>query len=135
MEATEEDLIKIHELALEERTNTVRGLLNSNKLPEALAESLRKPPTGFLGREDIKIASADVVGEVLDAIKDADIAKSIQNLTPDQVDSLMKYLYRGLATCNKSNTYLKWHEAVYKRGGHGCIIRCLAERKTVVDTR
>ena len=70
----------------------------------------------------------------MNAIKDADIPKAINGLTPDQVDTLMKYLYRGLATYNNSNTYLKWHEAVFKKGGHGSIIRALSERRSVVDT-
>merc|ERR1712137_284652 len=130
---SEADLLKIHQMALEERENTVSGLLNQQKLPEALAESLRKPPTG-ISDDDVKNRSADLVGEVLLAVKDADIKKCIDGLSPDQVDTLMKYIYRGLATYNNSNTYLKWHEQVRAKGGLGCIIRCLAERRSVLDT-
>merc|ERR1711974_477744 len=115
---SEADLLKIHQMALEERQNTVSGLLNQRKLPEALAESLRKPPTG-ISDDDIKNQSADLVGEVLLAVTDA---------------AIMKCIYRGLATCNNSNAYLKWHEHVRARGGLGCIIRCLAERRSVLDT-
>merc|ERR1711974_210029 len=129
----ESDLLKIHQMALEERTSTVNGLVNQQKLPEALVQSLRKPPTG-ISDDDIKNKSADLVGEVLLQIKDSDIQKCIESLTPDQVDTLMKYIYRGLATCNNSNAYLKWHEHVRARGGLGCIIRCLAERRSVLDT-
>lgn len=82
-----------------------------------------------------KNESADLVGEVLLGIKDADIAKCINGLTPDQLDTLMKYIYRGLSTYNNSNTYLKWHEHVRAKGGLGTIIRCLAERRSILDTR
>jgi len=94
---------------------------------------LRKPPSG-ISDEAVKSESADLVGEVLEAIKDGDIKSSVDALTVEQLDSLMKYIYRGLATCNRSNAYLKWHEQALARGGLGSIVRCLAERKTVVDS-
>mmetsp|Transcript_25013 Transcript_25013/g.42768 ORF Transcript_25013/g.42768 Transcript_25013/m.42768 type:complete len:136 (-) Transcript_25013:127-534(-) len=130
---SEADLLKIHQMALEERQSTVTSLLNQQKLPEALAESLRKPPTGITD-EKVKNDSADLVGEVLLQVKDAQIKQCVENLTPEQVDTLMKYIYKGLATYNNCNTYLKWHEQVKAVGGLGCIVRCLAERKSVLDT-
>lgn len=78
---SEADLLKIHQMALEERQSTVTSLLNQfvflilyffmfqpvlfifylffsfifrQKLPEALAESLRKPPTGITD-EKVKV--------------------------------------------------------------------------------
>ena len=78
---SEADLLKIHQMALEERQSTVSSLLNQfvflilyffmfqpvlfifylffsfifrQKLPEALAESLRKPPTGITD-EKVKV--------------------------------------------------------------------------------
>ena len=131
-EFSDEELIKIHSLALEERTGTVRGLLNQGKTQDALVESLRKPPLA-VKNDDIKSRSSLLVGDVLTAIKEADVNGHCNALNDDQIDILMKYIYKGLATCENSNVYLRWHEAAKAKGGLGCIIRALAEKKNILD--
>jgi len=44
---------------------------------------------------------------------------------------LMKYIYRGLEDGENSTALLKWHSAVAEKGGLGCIVRALAERRTI----
>ena len=129
---SDDELIKIHSLALQERTSTVRQLLNQGKTQDALIESIRKPPLGVKDA-DIKNNSSLLVGDVLNAVKEADVQNHVNALNDDQIDILMKYIYKGLATCENSNTYLRWHEAAKAKGGLGCIIRALAEKRNILD--
>ena len=81
----------------------------------------------------VQMESANLVAEVLTGIKETEISKSLDGLTPDQLDALMKYIYCGFATYENCNTYLKWHAQVVSKAGLGTIVRALAERKSVVD--
>ena len=66
-------------------------------------------------------------------IKDADIAGTVNALTLEQCDVLMKYLYRGLGQPSKKHDvyqhFLKWHPIVLKRAGHASIMRAISEVK------
>jgi len=72
-----------------------------------------------------------LVTSVLVAIKEADMKKNIDSLSSDDLDVLMKYIYRGLEDGENSTALLKWHSAVAEKGGLGCIVRALAERRTI----
>lgn len=72
-----------------------------------------------------------MVVSVLAAIKEADMKKNVDNLNPDELDVLMKYIYKGLEDGENSTALLKWHAAVSEKGGLGCIVRALAERRTI----
>ncbi|KJE93179.1 hypothetical protein CAOG_004005 [Capsaspora owczarzaki ATCC 30864] len=87
-----------------------------------------------LGR-DKSVAS---VLSVLTATKTADIAKIVGNLNPEQIDVLMKYVYRGMNVDgkskndeNQSGILLAWHAAVFAVGGHGSIIRVITDRRSL----
>lgn len=72
-----------------------------------------------------------VVVSVLTAVKEADINKNIDSLNPDELDVLMKFIYKGLEDGENSTSLLKWHAAATAKGGLGSIVRALAERRTV----
>ena len=76
-------------------------------------------------------ASFDVVGKVLHAFKDAEIAGAVDALSLDECDVLMKYLYRGLGPAGKRNEVyqmlLKWHPVVLKKAGPSSIMRVFSE--------
>ena len=55
------------------------------------------------------------------------------NLDGFAADNLIKYLYRGLRRPENSNLFLKWHGAVVRRAGQGCLIRAIAERKNLIN--
>jgi actin related protein 2/3 complex subunit 5 len=55
----------------------------------------------------------------------------VEGLDRDGLDTLMKYVYRHLGGGESSNILLKWHECAFEKGGLGCIVRVLAERRTV----
>lgn len=52
--------------------------------------------------------------EVLNSIKVADAAQFVKNLSTEEQDVLMKYLYAGMAVPEQNNpgTLLAWHEKV-----------------------
>jgi actin related protein 2/3 complex subunit 5 len=122
----------------------------------ALTSSARGSPESKQDR------SADLVVSILVAVKEADIKGILDGLNDDQVDLLMKYIYRGMALAENrcvrfllhlfsspivqprsldshanplflsSAALLKWHGAVVDKAGIGSIVRVLAERKSVV---
>ena len=64
-----------------------------------------------------------VVLDVLTRFRAADVEKAVKNLDTEQVDVLMKYIYRGFAnpTENSCGILLSWHDKVQCRaGGRGC---------------
>lgn len=75
--------------------------------------------------------SSALVVSVLAAIKEAEMKKNVDSLSPDELDVLMKYIYKGLEDGENSTALLKWHAATAERGGLGCIVRAIAERRTI----
>ena len=96
-----------------------------------MKKSLENPPLAAKNKETKK-KSADVVAKVLVNTKEADIPKIVDSLDADELDILMKYIYRCLETGdNDSKPLFKWHEKVLEKSGMGSIVRVLSERKTI----
>ena len=57
----------------------------------------------------------------------------IGTLSQDQIDVLMKYIYKGFEKPSEksSQVLLSWHEKAYNIGGVGSIVRVLTDRKRV----
>ena len=55
-----------------------------------------------------------IVLDVLTRFRSADVEKAVKSLSSDEVDILMKYIYRGFAypTENSCGILLVWHEKV-----------------------
>lgn len=69
--------------------------------------------------------------EALLAVKATEMAGLVKNLRQPEVDSLMRFIYRGLSqpeTYN-SNVLLQWHAQATEVGGLGCIERVLVSRR------
>eukprot|EP01089_Gocevia_fonbrunei_P018549 TRINITY_DN62_c0_g1_i1.p1 TRINITY_DN62_c0_g1~~TRINITY_DN62_c0_g1_i1.p1 ORF type:complete len:101 (-),score=20.67 TRINITY_DN62_c0_g1_i1:125-427(-) len=79
----------------------------------------------------IKDDNLALVMSVVTSVKEADLQKALGSLSPSDLDVLMKYIYRGLESGDNSHSLLKWHAAVTQKGGLGCIVRAMAERRTV----
>lgn len=73
------------------------------------------------------------VMSVLQSCKAAEIQNLVKQLSIDEVDILVKYVYRGMQYPDKypPATLLSWHERVLEVGGHGCVVRVMTDRKTV----
>jgi len=115
---------------LADRQREVNNRLNMGNTSAALTAALQNPPLGCKDQQT-RDDSAALVTSVLIAIKEAEMKKIIDSLASDDLDILMKYVYAGLADGENSTALLKWHAAVAERGGLGCIVRALAERRTI----
>eukprot|EP00276_Gloeochaete_wittrockiana_P016276 CAMPEP_0184348330 /NCGR_PEP_ID=MMETSP1089-20130417/27572_1 /TAXON_ID=38269 ORGANISM="Gloeochaete wittrockiana, Strain SAG46.84" /NCGR_SAMPLE_ID=MMETSP1089 /ASSEMBLY_ACC=CAM_ASM_000445 /LENGTH=133 /DNA_ID=CAMNT_0026679985 /DNA_START=54 /DNA_END=455 /DNA_ORIENTATION=- len=129
---SQQELENIYALATEERERNVYNLVNGGKGKEALIESLRKPPLGSQN-DDIKDRSLALVTSALASFKEDQIPTALDALNSEHFDNLIKYLYRGLRRPENSNLFLKWHGAVVRRAGQGCLIRAIAERKNLIN--
>lgn len=71
--------------------------------------------------------------KVLLAIKSAQIEEAVGSLSPDDIDILMKYVYRGFEYPSEGSSghLLLWHEKAYNIGGSGSIMRVLSDRMKV----
>lgn len=71
--------------------------------------------------------------KVLLAIKSTQIEEAVGNLCLDDIDILMKYIYRGFEcpTEGSSGHLLLWHEKAFNIGGSGSIVRVLSDRMKV----
>lgn len=109
----------------------VNDLLSSGKASSALKICLQNPPVGTKN-DGIKEKSAMLVLRVLSSIKSGEIASAIDSLSLEEVDVLMKYIYKGFGMGldgQQCASILTWHDKVLQKGGKGCIVRVLSDRK------
>uniref|UniRef100_A0A0B6YW81 Actin-related protein 2/3 complex subunit 5 n=1 Tax=Arion vulgaris TaxID=1028688 RepID=A0A0B6YW81_9EUPU len=111
--------------------NEVNNLLQKEKYQEALLHVLQKAPVDSKN-QSVKDKAANLAIRVLTSFK-GDVDKCIQSLDSKNVDTLMKYIYRGFDTPseNSSAILLTWHQKTFAVGGLGSIMRVLTDRKTV----
>lgn len=108
------------------------SFINQGKHVEALKILLRSAPAGTKN-QNIKDAAFNLVLRVILSIKTSDIEATIAQLDRDQIDMLMKYVYKGFENPSEGRSahLLAWHEKVYSAGGIGSIVRVLTDRKRV----
>lgn len=82
-----------------------------------------------------KDANFKTVVKALNAVKEGEIKSVVEQVHktygPTGTDTLMKYVFRGLAEVESCGTMLKWHGAVVEVAGLGPIVRGMTDRKTV----
>ncbi|KAK2954609.1 hypothetical protein BLNAU_10460 [Blattamonas nauphoetae] len=61
---------------------------------------------------------------------DAEINPLIAPLQIVQQDALMRAIYYGLERTDNGLSLLKWHGALVKKAGVGCVVRYLCERSS-----
>ncbi|NWJ03207.1 ARP5L protein, partial [Crypturellus undulatus] len=71
--------------------------------------------------------------KVLASFKSSEIDQAMSSLDRDDIDLLMKYIYKGFEEPleNSSAILLQWHEKALAVGGLGSIVRVLTARETV----
>jgi len=69
-----------------------------------------------------------------DMVRTANTDQAVANLSSDELDVCMRYIYKGLESGDNSNALLKWHESVFNKAGLGSIIRALTFRNKTKDT-
>ncbi|KAI5641512.1 ARP2/3 complex 16 kDa subunit (p16-Arc) domain-containing protein [Phthorimaea operculella] len=110
----------------------VSALLNQGRFIEALRLVLNNAPLGS-SNQQVKDNALSLTLKVLLAIKSAQIEEVVGNLSRDDIDILMKYIYRGFEYPSEGSSghLLLWHEKAYNVGGSGSIVRVLSDRMRV----
>ncbi|XP_053939800.1 actin-related protein 2/3 complex subunit 5-like protein [Cuculus canorus] len=103
----------------------VEALLNEGNAIRALRAAIG----GRAGKEQAQ----GTMLRVLTAFKSSEIEEAVNSLDRNDVDLLMKYIYKGFEkpTENSSAILLQWHEKALAAGGLGSIVRVLTARRTV----
>ncbi|KAI9302824.1 actin-related protein 2/3 complex subunit 5 [Cunninghamella echinulata] len=115
------------------RNTDVRNLMTRGDLNSALIQSLENPPYGR-NVDSAKFLSTQTVVDVLNASRATDIPDMIKTLSNDQRDTLMKYIYAGMAKPESFNSsvLLTWHEKLTEVTGTGSIVRVLTDKRSLV---
>ncbi|XP_030028411.1 actin-related protein 2/3 complex subunit 5-B [Manduca sexta] len=110
----------------------VCALLNQGRYIEALRVVLNNAPLGS-SNQQVKDNALALTLKVLLAIKSAQIEEVVGKLHLDDIDVLMKYIYRGFECPSEGSSghLLLWHEKAYNIGGFGSIVRVLSDRMRV----
>ncbi|KAI1715499.1 ARP2/3 complex 16 kDa subunit (p16-Arc) domain-containing protein [Ditylenchus destructor] len=108
----------------------VKQLLQSNKNVDALKAALANPPLKTKNQA-IKDKTTGIVTKVLTSFKSSEIEAAVNTLSSDEIDLLMKYVYKGmelLADGQTSTSLLAWHAHLFSSCGHGGIVRVFCDR-------
>ncbi|CAM9630901.1 unnamed protein product [Scytosiphon promiscuus] len=114
---------------VQQRETAVRGMLHRDP-SGALRKCLEDPP--ILCRDEaVKNKSLECVLLVLMGVREDQIEKCLADLSLDEIDILVKYVYKGLGMPRNNGPLFKWHAKVIEKGGPGCVMRTLVARQTV----
>uniref|UniRef100_A0A0N5AVD0 Actin-related protein 2/3 complex subunit 5 n=1 Tax=Syphacia muris TaxID=451379 RepID=A0A0N5AVD0_9BILA len=108
----------------------INQFIQNAKLLDALKAALVNPPLKTKNQA-VKDRATTLVTKVLTNFKNAEMEAAVKSLTDDEVDLLMKYVYKAMDIQAESATcpfLLSWHAQLVARGGHGCIVRTLCDR-------
>ncbi|KAL0951610.1 hypothetical protein HGRIS_008290 [Hohenbuehelia grisea] len=117
-----------------QRQVAVRGALAKGDIRGALAISLENAPFGP-NVEEAKTLTLQTILSILNSTKSTEVSAVVKALTQDEQDTLMKYLYKGMAMPGwgdiSGSVLLGWHEKLTEVAGTGCIVRTMTDRRTV----
>lgn len=111
--------------------NQVQSFISAGKPQEALKVALQNPPSS-VENPNLKKSAAEIVLRAITSHKNSQIQASVDQLSPEELDILMKYIYKGFSLNQDSNTcasLLQWHDKVHTKAGSGAIVRVLADRE------
>ncbi|KAA0150309.1 hypothetical protein FNF27_04856 [Cafeteria roenbergensis] len=120
------------EAALSERKTAVTAAIRSGNSLLAVRTALDSPPFGTKNK-DLKTMNFDVVtAAMLSARTDDAISKVVDELTMEECDLLMKFIYRGLSKGDQTLQFLKWHATTLAKAGPSSIVRVITDKRRVV---
>jgi len=120
--------------AAKSKSAAVRGFLSKGDMAGALVSVLEDAPYGP-NVDEAKNLNLQTIVSVLNSTKSTDIPGVVKALPPDAQDTLMKYLYKGMAISGwgdvSGSVLLGWHEKLTEAAGVGCIVRAMTDRRLV----
>ena len=126
----EEDLITGEDQGPQD--GEVSSLLAGGKNQAALQYVLNSAPV-MSKNQQVKDKALQLTMKVILSFKSAEIDQAVKSLNQDQLDVLMKYIYKGFEIPSEGSSaiLLSWHEKTFAIGGLGSIVRVLTDRKRV----
>jgi len=119
---------------VKQKAGAVRSALSKGDTVGALTFVLEDPPYGP-GVDEAKNLNLQTLVSILNSTKSAEVPGVLKSLSPDAQDTLMKYLYKGMAMPGwgdvSGSVLLVWHEKLTEIAGTGCIVRVMTDRRTV----
>jgi len=117
-----------------QKSAAVRSALSRGDTTSALNIVLEDPPYGP-NVDDAKNLTLQTLVSILNSTKSSEVPNVVKSLSPDAQDTLMKYLYKGMAMPGwgdvSGSVLLGWHEKLTEVAGTGCIVRVMTDRRTV----
>ncbi|EDR10937.1 actin-related protein ARPC5 [Laccaria bicolor S238N-H82] len=117
-----------------QRQAAVRSSLAKSDVAGALSVILDNAPYGP-NVDEAKVLTLQTLLTILNTTKATEITGVIKSLSQDSQDTLMKYLYKGMAMPGwgdiSGSVLLGWHEKLTEVAGVGCIVRTMTDRRTV----
>lgn len=128
-----EDVVAISYEDVSLINNQVKQLISKGEFYDGLAYVLNNVPYGSDART--KTLHASSVLEILKLVKSSSVGSIVAELSEDERDVLVKYLYK-LMSCSQgqqlSGVILSWfNKTIEVDGGNGAIIRYLNDRRVV----
>ncbi|TFK47123.1 arp2/3 complex [Heliocybe sulcata] len=112
----------------------VRSSLSKGDIPGALTAVLDGAPYGP-NVDEAKTLALQTLVTILNSTKSSDVSNIVKSLSQDQQDTLMKYIYKGMAMPGwgdvSGSVLLGWHEKLTEAAGIGCIVRTMTDRRIV----
>ncbi|CDO69932.1 hypothetical protein BN946_scf184836.g6 [Trametes cinnabarina] len=125
---------------VKQKAAAVRSSLAKGDIVAALMLVLEDAPYGP-HLDDAKVASLcanlhlQTLVSILNSTKSSEIPGVVKALSTDAQDTLMKYLYKGMALPGwgdvSGSVLLGWHEKLTEVAGTGCIVRAMTDRRLV----
>ncbi|KAI0798197.1 arp2/3 complex subunit [Abortiporus biennis] len=116
------------------KSAAVRSALSKGDTVGALSTVLDQAPYGP-NVEEAKNLNLQTLVSILNTTKATEIPGIVKALSTDAQDTLMKYLYKGMALPGwgdvSGSVLLGWHEKLTEAAGVGCIVRAMTDRRTV----
>ncbi|KAF5375447.1 hypothetical protein D9615_007953 [Tricholomella constricta] len=117
-----------------QRQAAVRTALARSDVVGALSTILENAPYGP-NVDQAKEITLHTLLTILNTTKSTEIPAVIKSLSQDSQDTLMKYLYKGMAMPGwgdiSGSVLLGWHEKLTEIAGTGCIVRTMTDRRLV----
>ena len=114
------------------KENEINSLLNRGDYIGALKLVADKAPTESRNQK-VKDAALTLALRTLLSVKAAQMDDIVKALRREQLEILLKYVYRGFEVPSESSSaqLLAWHDKVTQVTGVGSIVRFLSSRKRV----
>jgi len=117
-----------------QKASAVRGYLSKGDTAGALTMVLTDPPYGP-NVDEAKDTNLSTLLTILGSTKSSEVSNVVKGLPQDAQDTLMKYIYKAMATHARSDAnssvLLSWHEKLTEVAGIGCIVRVMTDRRLV----